>query len=345
MNSPAADAEQAILALRDLRISLPQAAGRCELVKGVSLDLHPGRVTGLVGESGSGKTLTAHALLGLLPGQPDGQAVRVAMKQLALRHGNSSLDLSTMTEADWRRLRGRSLAMIFQEPQSALDPVFSIGRQMVRVIRRQRRVDPARAREIAVANLQDCGLPDTGRILESYPHQLSGGMRQRVMIALALACEPAVLVADEPTAALDIASRDQVLALLRRAASQRGVALLLITHDLAAVARICDDLLVMYAGRMVEAGPASRLLSQPQHPYTAALLQATARVGLEAPAAVLPIPGRAAPLTHAAPGCAFAERCNRVIATCREQLPPVVSHTSGPGHHCCFNPLGERLDG
>jgi peptide/nickel transport system ATP-binding protein len=339
MNLPAtATPQEPILTLRGLRISVPLVRNRCELVKGVDLDLQAGQVTGLVGESGCGKSITANALLGLLPGP----SANMQARQFTLRTGSGDRDLSTLGEPGWRQLRGRQLAMIFQEPQSALDPVFRIGQQMVRVITRHRRVDNPSAREIAVANLEDCGLADTARILASYPHQLSGGMRQRVLIALALACEPRVLIADEATSALDIASREQVLALLRRAASQRGIAILLISHDLAAVARICDQVLVMYAGRVVESGPSVRLLRQPQHPYTAMLLQATARVSAHPPVAVQPVVGRAADLARHFPGCSFAERCNRATETCRQHCPEPVSHGDQAGYHCCFHPLGER---
>ncbi len=339
MNGPAtATPPEAVLTLRGLRVSVPLSRGPAELLKGVDLDLHAGQVTGLVGESGCGKSLTANALLGLVPGP----SAKVQAGQLTLRTGSADRDLSTLDEAGWRHLRGGQIAMIFQEPQSALDPVFRIGQQMARIISRHRRVDQHNAREIAVANLRDCGLADTGRILASYPHQLSGGMRQRVLIALALSCEPRVLIADEATSSLDISSREQVLALLRRAASQRGIAILLISHDLAAVARICDQVLVMYAGRVVESGPSSRLLSQPQHPYTSMLLQATARVSAHTPIAVQPVAGRAADLAKHIRGCAFAERCNRASETCRQQRPEPVAEGDTPGYHCCFHPLGER---
>ncbi|HET6565054.1 MAG TPA: ABC transporter ATP-binding protein [Xanthomonadales bacterium] len=335
MNPVAASASSQpvpVLSLRQLQVSLPYAGARCELVKGIDLDLYAGQVTGLVGESGCGKTLTANALLGLLPGRQ----AQMHTRRFEL-HGRT--DLSQLDETGWRRLRGRQLAMIFQDPQSALDPVFSIGQQMVRVIQRQRRTDREAALDIARRNLSDCMLADTERILASYPHQLSGGMRQRVMVALALSCEPAVLVADEVTSALDISSRDQVLALLRRAAVERGIAILLISHDLAAVARICDQVLVMYAGRIVESGPTSLLLSRAQHPYTAALLQATARITDSLPARVQPIAGRVQALHQAVPGCSFAERCQWSSELCVEKLPK-LDDNSGNGHQlACHHPL------
>ncbi|HKX54925.1 MAG TPA: ABC transporter ATP-binding protein, partial [Xanthomonadales bacterium] len=200
--------QTAILSLRQLRISLPVAGQSCELVKGVDLDLHAGQVTGLVGESGCGKTLTANALLGMLPG-------RAARMQSGKFSFQDTQDLAQLDESGWRKLRGRQLAMIFQEPQSALDPVFSIGQQMLRVIQRQRRTDRKQALSIAQSNLRDCGLSETARILASYPHQLSGGMRQRVLIGMALVMRPALLIADEPTTALDVTVQAQILDLLR----------------------------------------------------------------------------------------------------------------------------------
>jgi peptide/nickel transport system ATP-binding protein len=326
--------QPAILSLRQLRISLPVAGKPCELIKGVDLDLIAGQVTGLVGESGCGKTLTANALMGMLPDR----AARMSSGYFSL-HGEQ--DLSGLDESGWRKLRGRELAMISQEPQAALDPVFSIGQQMLRVIQRQRRTDRHIALSIAQSNLIDCGLTETARILASYPHQLSGGMRQRVMIALALSCEPAVLIADEATSALDISSRDQILALLRRAASNRGIAVLLIAHDLAAVARICDQVLVMYAGRIVETGPSGSLFSQPHHPYTAALLQATARVAAIRPGIVQPIAGRVQALHLTLPGCSFAERCLQASALCTHQLPELLAEKASGRRLACHHPCHE----
>jgi peptide/nickel transport system ATP-binding protein len=321
-----------ILALRELRISMPIAGNTCELVKGLDLDLYAGQITGLVGESGCGKTLTANALLGMLPGR----SASMHCSQFTLQ---GERDLSRLDETGWRQLRGRQLAMIFQEPQSAFDPVFTIGQQMLRVIQRQRGIDRKQAASIAQANLNECGLGETARILSSYPHQLSGGMRQRVMIALALSCEPAVLIADEATSALDVSSRDQVLALLRRAASQRRIAVLLISHDLAAVARVCNQLLVMYAGRIVETGPVQELLQQPQHPYTAALLRATARIADSRPEIVQPIEGRVQALQQAIAGCAFAERCQQASERCRLQRPELLGAPASGRSLACHHPI------
>lgn len=323
--------QTAVLSVRQLRLSLPINGQACELIKGIDLDLYAGEIVGLVGESGCGKSLTANALLGLLPSS----AARLQAERLVL---NGEQELAALDENHWGRLRGRRLAMIFQDPQSALDPVFTIGQQMLRVVQRHLAVDRREARSIASTNLAECGLNDSDRLLASYPHQLSGGMRQRVMIAMALSCEPAVLIADEATSALDISSRDQILSLLQQVADRHGTAILLISHDLAAVARICDYTLVMYAGRIVESGLTERLLNQPRHPYTAALLQATPRISLPRPTAVEAIPGRVHALHQSPPGCAFAERCPTGTDLCKRQLP-ALEPDENARFLACHHPL------
>lgn len=325
------DQQPTVLSVRQLRLSLPINGQACELIKGIDLDLHAGEIVGLVGESGCGKSLTANALLGLLPSS----SARLQAERFVL---NDEHELAALDEKHWRRLRGRRLTMIFQDPQSALDPVFTIGQQMLRVVQRHLAVDRREARSIASTSLVECGLNDSNRILGSYPHQLSGGMRQRVMIAMALSCEPAVLIADEATSALDISSRDQVLTLLQQVADRHGTAILLISHDLAAVARICNRTLVMYAGRIVESGPTERLLNQARHPYTQALLQATPRIGLPRPQPVEAIFGRVHPLHQRLSGCAFAERCSAATDLCRRQLPALQADEHGR-FLACHHPL------
>ncbi len=324
--------QTAVLSVRQLRLSLPVAGRPCELIKGIDLDLHAGEIVGLVGESGCGKSLTANALLGMLPSA----AARLQSDRFVLKGEH---DLSALDERQWRRLRGRQLAMIFQEPLSALDPVFTIGQQMQRVIQRHWRLAGRKARSIAGDSLAECGLKETDRVLASYPHQLSGGMRQRVIIAMALSCEPAVLIADEVTSALDISSRDQILTLLQQVADRHDTAILLISHDLSAVARICDRTLVMYAGRMVESSPTQHLLSQPRHHYTAALLRATPRISLPRPAPVQAIPGREHALYLNPPGCAFFGRCPAATDLCQQQLP-MLRQSDETGHFfACHHPV------
>ncbi len=325
-------AKPTVLSLRQLHLTMPVAGQVRDLIKGIDLDLRAGEMVGLVGESGCGKSLTGNALLGLLPSplaSVHSQVFVLGDKQ----------DLAAADEKAWRKLRGRHLAMIFQEPQTALDPVFTIGQQMVRVIRRHVPGNRQHALDLATASLADCGLGDTARILASYPHQLSGGMRQRAMIAMALSCKPEVLIADEPTSALDISSRDQILTLLRQAADRHNTAILLISHDLAAVARVCDRALVMYSGRVLESGPTARVLNQPQHPYTAALMQATPRISKSRPLAVQPIQGRVEALHLTLPGCAYAARCPRATELCSQRIPELKVSNGNGRAVACHHPL------
>jgi peptide/nickel transport system ATP-binding protein len=320
----------AVLSVRQLRLSLEQAGQSIELIKGVDLDLHAGEVLGLVGESGCGKSLTANAIMGLLPAP----STRLHSERFLL---NGSQDLRDLKEPQWRKLRGRPLAMIFQEPRSALDPVFTIGQQMRRVVRRHLGKGPGESRRIVSNSLAECGLGDTERILASYPHQLSGGMLQRAMIAMALSCSPQILIADEVTSALDISSRDQVLVLLRQIATRHGMAILMISHDLAAVARISDRVMVMYSGRIVESGLTAKLLRRPSHPYAAGLLAATPR--LNSSARVQPIAGRVHALHEALPGCAFAPRCAAASTICTVERP-VLRGVESPEHLlACHHPV------
>lgn len=324
--------QAAVLSVQQLRLSVGQGNRQSELIHDIDLELFAGEVVGLVGESGSGKSLTANALLGLLPSH---QAQLHAQRFVL----NGEQILADSREEQWRGLRGRHLAMIFQDPQSSLDPVFTIGQQMQRVIRRHLNVDRSQSRRIAASGLAECGLGDTERILHCYPHQLSGGMRQRVMIAMALNCSPQILIADEVTSALDISSRDQVLVLLRQIADRHGTAILLISHDLSAVARICDRLMVMYAGRIVESGPTTELLGQAAHPYTAGLLAATPRVSQGKPLPVQAIAGSLHALQETLPACAFAPRCPAASAICSQQQP--LLHDLGPTRHrlACHHPV------
>ncbi|MEH3145806.1 MAG: ABC transporter ATP-binding protein [Methylobacterium frigidaeris] len=274
-----------VVAIRDLTIALPRGADRPNAVEGVSLDLVPSRILCLVGESGSGKSMSAYALMGLLPHgfAPSGGAIRFEGR-----------DLVGLREAEWRRIRGRRIAMIFQEPMTALNPVLRIGDQIAEMFEAHGLLTPKERRARAVALAGEVGLPDPERIVRAYPHQLSGGQRQRAMIAMALALEPAVLVADEPTTALDVTTQAQILKLIRDLQRRRNMAVLFITHDFGVVADIADHVAVLQRGRVVEEGPAETVLRTPRHSYTRSLLAAVP--GL--------VPPTRAPLDDAPPALA-----------------------------------------
>jgi peptide/nickel transport system ATP-binding protein len=255
-----------VLSVRDLTVTLHDGTQPTRVVDGIGFDLHAGEVLGVVGESGCGKTKTAEALMGLLP--PDRAVASAQRIQLG------ETDLATLPERALRRIRGRDISMVFQEPLTALDPVFQAGDALTAVFRRHRGMNRRQARQAALEMLAQVGFADAEGILCSYPHELSGGMRQRVLIAMAMACRPRVLIADEPTSALDVTTQAQVLEQLTTLAAAAGTAILLITHDLGIVAHYCDRALVMRRGRIVEDAPVDRLFERPAHPYTLELLAA-----------------------------------------------------------------------
>jgi peptide/nickel transport system ATP-binding protein len=259
-----------VLSIRNLSIAPHRQDGMPSIVDQVSFDLNEGEVLAVVGESGCGKTKTAEAIMGLLPGE----AWKVQVDTIELDGSN----LAALSEAGWQKIRGREISMIFQEPLTALDPVFTAGSQLCSVFGRHRGKSRREARESSADMLKRVGFADPGRIMQSYPHQLSGGMRQRVMIAMAMACRPRVLIADEPTTALDVTTQAQVLSQLTRLGRESGTSILLITHDLGVVAQYCDRALVMLDGRIVEQATVTELFTQPRHPYTRSLLSSVPRV-------------------------------------------------------------------
>ena len=304
-----------LLSVRDLRITLPTAAGPAEALRGVSFTLDRGQTLGLIGESGCGKSLTALAMMGLLPDRAvvggklhfDGQ------------------DLITLDEPAWCRLRGARIAMVFQEPMTALNPLHTVGRQIAEPLRLHRGLSATAARAEALRLLERVQLPQAAQRLDAYPHQLSGGQRQRVVIAIALACGPDLLIADEPTTALDVTIQREVLDLLAGLVADTGMALLLVSHDLAVMADRVQRLMVMYAGQVVESGRTEDVFAHPSHPYTQGLLAARPRLGLARGTRLVTIAGRVPELHQMPAGCAFADRCPRVLDACRSAPPPVVA--------------------
>jgi len=325
----------ALLSVRDLSVSFGLRGQRAvTAVDEVSFDIRPGQHVGLVGESGSGKSVTALAIMGLLPqrGVEVGGTVDYAGRNL----------LATRQQ-DMAKLRGRDIAMVFQDPMSSLNPVVTVGIQVEEVIRRHEDVDKREARDRAEALLRRVGIPDPGRRLGEYPHQLSGGMRQRVLIAIALACGPKLLIADEPTTALDVTIQAQVLEVLKELVAETDAALLMITHDLGVVAGLCDEVNVMYSGRIVESTTRGRLFAAPRHPYTGGLLESVPRLDSPRGTPLRPIPGSPTQTIPWTDGCAFAPRCRNKIDRCTEASPALEKL---PDRRLrCFNPLPTDADG
>jgi peptide/nickel transport system ATP-binding protein len=302
----------ALLELRDLRTHFSGEDGEFPAVDGVSFAVEAGQTLAIVGESGCGKSVTALSIMGLVPDPPGrirGGSIRFAGRELI---GAPARDMQD--------LRGDAMAMIFQEPMSSLNPAFAIGEQIVEGLRRHRRIGRAEAKERALAMLRKVRLPAPEQRFDEHPHKLSGGMRQRAMIAMALACEPRLLIADEPTTALDVTIQAQILDLIRTLQHETGTAVILITHDLGVVAEVADDVIVMYAGRIVEQAPVEALFASPQHPYTVGLLGSIPRLDVEQ-VRLASIEGQVpSPLDRPA-GCAFAARCPFADAPCRSNAP------------------------
>jgi peptide/nickel transport system ATP-binding protein len=318
-----------LLSVRDLRVTF-QRRGEPETVAvdGVSFDVAPGQVIGLVGESGCGKSVTSMAIMRLLPDR----GVRVTGSVLM-----DGTDLLTLSDSQMRERRGRDLSMVFQDPLTSLNPVIPIGLQITEVLKRHRGMGKETARKAAVDLLDRVGIPDPRRRLDTYPHQLSGGMRQRALIAIALACSPRLLIADEPTTALDVTIQAQILELLRELVRETGAALIMITHDLGVVAGLCETVNVLYAGRIVERAQRHRLFSTPRHPYTHGLLRSIPRLDSPQGEELAAIKGSVVdnvPWDHA---CAFAPRCPRSLDRCLEVTP--LGETSGGRLLRCHNPV------
>jgi len=300
-----------LLAVRDLTVSFRTLAGQVHAVNGLDLTIAPGEIVGLVGESGSGKSVTSRAIMGLLP-------TRTTTVQGSIRLAGR--ELVGLSEAEYRRVRGEQVAMIFQDPLTALDPLYRAGEQVAEALRFHLGLSRAAADTRVVELLDAVGLPDPAGTARRYPHELSGGMRQRVMIAMALACEPELLIADEPTTALDVTVQAQILDLLRGLVRERGMALLLITHDLGVVREMCERAVVLYAGRVAEEAPVGELLGRPFHPYTSGLAASIPSIATRRPR--LPqIPGTPPNPAALPPGCAFAARCPAAVERCRTERP------------------------
>lgn len=319
-----------VLRIDDLRVRFDTDDGPVLAVNGLSLTLHEREVLALVGESGCGKSLTALSVLGLEP-----RHAKVSGSVLF-----EGTDLRKLRAKQLRRVRGRDVAMIFQEPMTSLNPVFTVGRQITETLRRHQGLSATAARRRAIELLELVRVPDPRQRIHDFPHQLSGGMRQRVMIAMAVACNPRLIIADEPTTALDVTVQAQVLDILRDLREKFGTAIILITHNLGVVADIADSVVVMYAGYEIERGDVDTVFRHPQHPYTMGLLGAVPRPGARDHGRLAEIPGLV-PILRATPGeCVFATRCPRAQQDCVREMPPL--HEAGSGQYvACLHP-GDR---
>ena len=302
-----------LLRVRNLRTRFATDRGDVRAVDGVSFDLEEGEILGLVGESGSGKSVTALSIMRLVP-EPPG---RITAESLAF-DGRELLNLS---EAEMREERGSSMAMIFQDPMRSLNPVLTIGRQITEVLRRHQKLDGPAAKRRAIELLEMVGIPSAEKRLAAYPHQFSGGMRQRVMIAIALSCNPRLLIADEATTALDVTIQAQIVDLVKRLTRERGTSVIWISHDLGVVAGLCDKVNVMYAGNVVESGPIRELFHRPSHGYTLGLMGSTPRVDGTGARRLTPIEGMPPSLIGPIPLCPFLPRCRVAVPVCRTIAP------------------------
>jgi dipeptide transport system ATP-binding protein len=320
----------ALLEIRNLTIEFETSRGLLRAVEGLDLDVAEGEALGIVGESGSGKSVSLLAVMGLLP-----QSARVRADRLAF----DGRELASLGRRERRRINGGALTMIFQEPMTSLNPCFTVGYQIAETLHEHAGLAGSAARRRAAELLETVGIPDAGEALGRFPHQLSGGMNQRVMIAMAIACKPRLLLADEPTTALDVTIQAQILDLLGELRRDHGMALVLVTHDIGVVAETAERILVMYGGQGLESDAVARVLAGPRHPYTAALLEALPERN-PGHGRLATIPGTVASLVPPLIGCRFAARCSYVEPRCRGELPPVIA--AGAAWARCHRPL-ERI--
>jgi peptide/nickel transport system ATP-binding protein len=319
-----------LLDVQDLRVEFTTEDGVVHAVDGISYSIEEGRTLGIVGESGSGKTVASLTTIGLTEGRST---------QISGQIRFEGRDLLSLRSADMRKIRGKEIAMIFQDPLSSLHPFYKVGYQLSEALLAHRDISRAAARDRAIDLLELVGIPDPHRRLDHYPHEFSGGMRQRVMIAMALANEPKLLIADEPTTALDVTVQAQILALIADLQRRLGMAVIIITHDLGVVAEIADEIAVMYAGRIVEHASAERLFAQPQHPYTWGLLKSIPRLDTNRAEDLVPIPGRPPSLINRPSGCHFHPRCAYVQEKHRRIDPKLEPIPGQPNHQvaCLLN--------
>ena len=317
--------KEKLLEINDEYLSFFTPAGEVKALNGVSFSLDEGDVLGIVGESGSGKSVTAYSVMGLtaFPGKLIGGTVRFNGHQI-----------DKMTEKEFRRIRGNEVSIIFQDPMTSLNPVYTIGNQIIEVIKLHTDKTTAQAKERAKELLELVGINEPEKRLKQYPHELSGGMRQRVMIAIALACEPKLLIADEPTTALDVTIQAQIIELMQELREKLGMSIIMITHDLGVVASMCEKIAVMYAGHIVEYGTTDEIFYSPSHEYTKGLINSIPKLNVSEKERLVPIEGQPVDLMNPPAGCPFAPRCDKCMKICLDQKPPKTEFSETHYAHC-----------
>ena len=321
-----------LLEIKDERLSFFTPAGEVKALNGVSFSMETGEVLGIVGESGSGKSVTAYSIMGLTayPGKLVGGSIYFNGHQV-----------EKMTEKEFRKMRGNEVSIIFQDPMTSLNPVYTIGNQIIEVIRLHTNKTKAEAYERAKELLELVGINEPEKRLKQHPHELSGGMRQRVMIAIALACEPKLLIADEPTTALDVTIQAQILDLMKELRQKLGMSIIMITHDLGVVASICEKIAVMYAGHIVEYGTTDEIFYQPSHEYTKGLIKSIPKLNEKESERLVPIEGQPVDLLNPPKGCPFAPRCESCMKICLEKMPPKTDISDTHYSYCWLHQKGE----
>ncbi len=314
-----------LLEVKNLHTSFFTHLGEVKAVRGTNFEVHKGEILGIVGESGSGKSVTALSVIGLIehPGK--------IVKGEVIFEGKNLVGLS---KSEMSTIRGSEISMIFQDPMTSLNPVFTIKNQMVEIIKRHQKVSTADALKIAINKLEMVGIPQAAKRINSYPHEFSGGMRQRAMIAMALSCNPKLLIADEPTTALDVTIQAQILDILRKLSKEIDTSIIIITHDLGVIAETCKNLIVMYGGLIMEKGTVDDIFHSPQHPYTNGLMQSIPKMHKKDNSRLVPIPGSPPDLMNPPKGCPFSPRCKHVMKICVEKLPPTYKIDEGHESTC-----------
>lgn len=320
--------EETLVDIQDLKVSFFTKLGEVKAVDGISYQIKKGKIQGIVGESGCGKSVSSYSIMGLLahPGKVVGGQISIGGK-----------DLTRYTQADYRKIRGNDISMIFQEPLTALNPVLKTGYQLTEQILNHKKVSLKEAKERAIEMLKLVGIPSPDKRMEDYPHQLSGGMKQRVMIAMALSCDPKFLIADEPTTALDVTIQAQILDLIQKLQSDLGMTVQFITHDLGVISELADDVIVMYAGRIVESGPTETIFHHPVHPYTKGLIASLPAIGTRMKE-LYTIPGEVPSPLNLPNGCAFINRCPYATEECKQNKPH-LENIDKDHQVACFHPL------